>query len=103
VAKPLRTTLQADLHILELDSWWREHRDKAPELFEQELSVAFRTIASAPEAGKRLRHPDAEVRRILMRATRNHVYYVESDDHVLVVAVWGAVKESGPDLTDLGL
>jgi hypothetical protein len=31
------------LHILELDSWWREHRDKAPDLFEQELSIAFRT------------------------------------------------------------
>jgi hypothetical protein len=37
-----------------------------------------------------------------MRATRNHVYYVERDDHVLVVAVWGAVKGSGPDLTNLG-
>jgi plasmid stabilization system protein ParE len=102
VAKPLRTTLQADLHILELDAWWREHRAKAPDLFEQELSVALRTIASAPEAGKRYLHPEAEVRRILMRATRNHVYYVERDDHILVVALWGAVKQSGPDLSDLG-
>jgi hypothetical protein len=30
------------------------------------------------------------------------VYYVERDDHVLVVAVWGAVKHGGPDLTDVG-
>ncbi len=103
MAKQLRTTPQADLLILELDAWWREHRDKAPDLFEQELSVAFRTIASSPEAGKRYKHSDADVRRILMRATRNHVYYLERDDHVLVVAVWGAVKRSGPDLSNLGL
>jgi hypothetical protein len=45
--------------------------------------------------------PIAELRRILMRATRNHVYDVERDDHVLVVAVWGAVKHGGPDLTDV--
>jgi plasmid stabilization system protein ParE len=101
VAKPVRTTPQADLHILELDAWWRENRDKAPDLFEQELSMTFRTIGSAPYAGKRYPHPDADVYRVLMRSTRNHVYYVERDDYVLVVAVWGAVKDAGPDLAGL--
>jgi plasmid stabilization system protein ParE len=101
VAKPVRTTLQADLHILEIDAWWRANRTKAPDLFEQELSMAFRTISSAPYAGKRYPHPDAEVFRVLLRSTRNHVYYVERDEHVLVVAVWGAIKGVGPDLVDL--
>jgi plasmid stabilization system protein ParE len=101
VAKAIRTTPQADLHILEIDAWWRAHRDKAPELFEQDLATAFRAIASAPSAGKLYAHPAAEVRRWLMRSTRNHVYYVERIDHVLVVAVWGAVKGSGPDLADI--
>ncbi len=59
----------------------------------------MRTISAAPGAGKRYPHPDAEVRRVLMRTTRKHVYYVERDDHVLVVAVWGAVKGTGPDLS----
>ncbi len=36
-----------------------------------------------------------------MRATRNHVYYVEEPDHALVVAVWGGVKHGGPDLSQL--
>ena len=27
------------------------------------------------------------------------MYYVERPDHVLVLAVWGAVRGAGPDLT----
>lgn len=38
---------------------------------------------------------DQQIREI------NHVYYVEEDEHVVVVAVWGAIKGSGPDLTRL--
>ena len=52
-------------------------------------------------AGKVHTHSGAKVRRLLLRATRNHVYYVEMADHVLVVAIWGAVKGSGPDLKAL--
>src|SRR5262245_6290752 len=97
--KPVLTTAEADEHILALDGWWRENREKAPDLFEQELALAFRTIAAAPGSGKRYPHPRAHVRRVLMRATRNDVYYVELDEHVLVVSVWGAVKGAGPDLS----
>lgn len=100
---PVRTAPQADLHILEIDHWWRRHRDLAPELFEQELALAFRTLAAAPLIGKRVPHPEVEgLRRFLLRATRNHVYYVARDDQVLVLAVWGAVRGVGPDLSDLG-
>jgi plasmid stabilization system protein ParE len=101
MSKPLRTTPQADLHILELDCWWRQNRDKAPDLFEQELAAAFRAISSAPHAGKGYPHPEAGVRRFLLRTTRDHVYYVERATDILVVAVWGAVKGVGPDLSDL--
>ena len=96
MSKPVRTTPQADLLILELDLWWREHRDRAPDLFEQELAVAFRTIGTAPLAGKRYPHPEVVgVRRVLLRTTRNHVYYVVREDHVLVVAVWGRPRTRG--------
>lgn len=57
--------------------------------------------SSVPGAGKRYPHPKALVRRVMMRKTRNHVYYVEREDHVLVVAVWGAVKGAGPRLEGL--
>lgn len=32
-----------------------------------------------------------------MRTTHKHVYYIEHDDHVLIVAVWNAVSGAGPD------
>lgn len=101
MTKPVFTTPQADLQILMLDAWWRANRDKAPNLFEEELAFAFEMIGSAPGVGKQYPRPGAMVRRVLMRSTRNHVYYVEQDDRVLVVAVWGAVKGSGPDLAGL--
>jgi hypothetical protein len=37
----------------------------------------------------------------MMRKTRQHVYYVEREQYVFVVAVWGAIKGSGPDLEGL--
>ncbi|MEZ4337360.1 MAG: hypothetical protein R3B82_12120 [Sandaracinaceae bacterium] len=98
MTKPVRTSARANEQILQIDAWWRERRDKAPDLFEQELALAFRVLESAPGAGRRYPHPGGQVRRILLRSTRNHVYYVERPDHVLVVAVWGAVKGIGPDL-----
>jgi plasmid stabilization system protein ParE len=99
--KPVRTTPIADAHIEALDAWWRENRDKAPDLFEQELAMAFRTISSAPAVGKTYTHRDAHVRRVVMRTTRMHVYYVDQPAFVLVVAVWGAIKGAGPDLSGL--
>jgi plasmid stabilization system protein ParE len=97
---PVRTAPQADLHILEIDLWWRQNRDWAPDLFEQELSMACKMIGASPYIGRRFPHPEISgVRRLLMRATRNHIYYVVLTDHVLVLAVWGGVKGSGPDLT----
>lgn len=102
MTKPVRTTLDADLQAVEIDLWWRQNRDKAPDLFEQELANALRTIASAPHVGKRIAHPqEPELRRVVLRSTRHHVYYVEREDYLLVVAVWGAIKGVGPDLSAL--
>lgn|SRR5689334_14648639 len=97
--KPVFTTPHADLQILEIDAWWRENRDKAPDLFEEELALAFRMLATAPGVGKRYPHPRAKVRRVILHSTRNHVYYVEEEHRVVVVAVWGAIKGTGPDLS----
>lgn len=53
--KPVETSEQADLHILEIDTWWMLNRDKAPLLFMKELSAAFDVIGRHPRAGKRVR------------------------------------------------
>jgi plasmid stabilization system protein ParE len=101
MSKPVFTTPEADRQIEAIDAWWRANRDKAPDLFEEELALAFRMLADAPGVGKRYPHSAGGVRRVLLRSTRNHVYYVEEEDRVLVVAVWGAVKSAGPDLSGL--
>ena len=53
MSKPVVTTPQADLHIETIDTWWRENRGKAPDLFEEELALAFRMLGDAPGIGKR--------------------------------------------------
>ena len=80
-------------------TWWRENRDKAPDLFEEELALTFSLLSTAPGVGKRYPHPGAQVRRVLSCGPRGITHYVDYVDHVLVVAVWGAVKGTGPDLS----
>jgi len=93
------TTPEADSQILTIDHWWRRERPAAPNLFAEELSAAFELLASVPNAGKRYRHPSVPgVRRMLLRATRYHVYYKHQEKAVIVLAVWSGVRGSGPDL-----
>ena len=90
---------EAEAQIRRIDSWWRQNRIAAPHLFTEELAASFATIAIAPDVGHRYLHPDVPgVRRVLLRATRHHVYYVTGADAIVVVAVWGSIKGAGPDL-----
>ncbi len=98
MSKPVFTTPEADRQIEAIDTWWRANREKAPDLFEEELTLAVRMLSDAPGVGKRYPHATGSVRRVLLRSTRNHVYYLEQEDRVLVIAVWGAVKGAGPEL-----
>lgn len=81
------------------DRWWRAHRSAAPDLFVEELASCVELIASMPLVGRRYaatRVPG--IRRVLMRGTRYHVYYVVKKTSILIVAVFSGVRGSGPDL-----
>jgi len=39
---------------------------------------------------------------VLLHRTRFHIYYVQREDFVVVVAVWSAVRGEGPPLALLG-
>lgn len=41
------------------------------------------------------------IRRVILRATRYHVYYCADRDTVTVLAVWSAVRGRGPSMLDL--
>ncbi len=97
---PVVVSPEAEAQIKAIDAWWRENRVAAPDLFVQELAEANGTLDILPSAGHRARHPDVKgLRRILLRATRYHVYYVVETKVVHVLAVWSAVRGAGPELS----
>ena len=68
--------------------------------FAEELAHCFVVLAESPEIGKRYRRQSAipAVRRVLLRATRYHVYYVPGSDAVAVLAVWHSHRGQSPTL-----
>ena len=96
---PVGTTPEADAQILEIDNWWRKNRPAAPDLFLSELSESFELIAGAPQIGRLYRQsPVHGARRLLLRGTRYHVYYVPGEHEVRILAVWHGERGAGPPL-----
>jgi plasmid stabilization system protein ParE len=96
----LEVAKRAQREAKRLGQWWLENRDKAPELFEQELAAAYNLILHNPEIGQTYRvSRNRRIQRVLMPGTKNHVYYHrKSEDLVRVVSVWGARRGRGPKL-----
>jgi len=99
--EPLALVLQrrATREIEEIDEWWRANRPSAPDLFLVELermlsAVVLMPTLGAPAKSKRAR----DVRRLLLRQTRYHVYYRVRGGALEVLAVWHAVRGIGPGL-----
>jgi plasmid stabilization system protein ParE len=100
VTRPIFTTPKADGHIRTIDSWWRANRQAAPDLFAEELATCFELLAALPNIGRPyLKTAGTLVRRVLLRATRYHVYYTSRSSQVFVLAVWHARRGVGPDLS----
>ena len=83
-----------------IDDWWRENRPASPDLCLEELSSALDLLATAPNLGRRYPHATVKgVRRELMRSSHYHVYYIASEDAVIVLSVWSGQTGVGPDLS----
>jgi plasmid stabilization system protein ParE len=94
-------TPDAERQATEMDSWWREHRPAARDVFARELAEAGALIAGTPTAGavytsKRGQH----FRRVLMPKTKNHLYFEVDKARELAIAhaIWGAPRGRGPRL-----
>ncbi len=100
--KPVSVTPEAEAQVRAIDAWWRSERPLAPTLFVNELAEAFEMLRHFAGAGQRVAHPNVpDVRRVLLRASRFHVYYAERAERIDVLAVWSAVRGRGPDLGGL--
>ena len=98
----LVVTETAERHLEAIREWWTLNRRDAPLLFIEEIEAAFERIARAPNSGALYRRAKlrAEVRRILLRLTRHHVYYTcdPESGRAVVRAVWHAARGRGPRL-----
>ena len=93
------TTPEADVQIREIEDWWRRNRTASPNLFADELAAAFDILGHAPHIGRPYRQsPLPDMRRVLLKGTRYHVYYVPRGDQVIVLAVWHGQRGAGPPL-----
>jgi plasmid stabilization system protein ParE len=99
VSLPVRTTPEADTQIREIDKWWRKNRPAALDLLFNELTESFEILAEAPHIGRLYRlSPVPRVRRLLLKRTRYHLYYVTVPNEVRVLALWHAQRGVGPPL-----
>jgi plasmid stabilization system protein ParE len=97
----VRFTPEAEQQAEESDTWWRQHRPEARDLFAQELRYATDRILSMPDIGTIAAVVQGRpVRRLLMRRTRHHLYYsrIPEQDVLIVHAIWGAPRGVGPPL-----
>jgi plasmid stabilization system protein ParE len=77
----------------------REPAEGTRDLFLDEIADTFALIESVPSLGRPWTATVVPgVRRVVMRATRYHVYYREDEEGVVVLAVWSSVRGRGPDL-----
>lgn len=82
-----------------IDRFWRDHRPESPNLFARELDRARRLLTATPEIGAPYVARDGVlVRRLLLRRTRNHVYYTvdRAAGIIMIIAVWGTPKRKPP-------
>lgn len=89
---------EAHVQVQEIDAWWRENRRAAPELFADELDQALLMLEQKPMLGTRYQAGPKAVRRVLLRRTNHHLYFVEQAQRLYVVAVWSVYRGRGPKL-----
>lgn len=89
---------EALVQLTEIDTWWRANRLAAPELFTIELANALTMLERTPSLGSPYQAGSKRLRRLLLRRTHYHLYFVEENERLFVVAVWSAFRGRGPRL-----
>lgn len=81
---------RAQRQINSAAEWWQRNRNKAPQLFVDELEAAFAILRQSPLAGRAAKlQKFKSVRRLLLPKTRFFLYYeVRADGHVRIVSLW---------------
>ena len=94
----VRVSARARREILTAAIWWRENRDKAPDLFDQELRRTLELIAFAPMAGRKAEGARIKDARVIVFPRSGYLlfYRAVGRDHVRVLAVHHGRREDNP-------
>ncbi len=94
-------TPQARTLIEQALAWWTANRDAAPGLLRDELHSGLSLLRHLPDVGGRYALDGVPgLRRLLLRRTRYHLYYVHDDEaeQVVVLALWSAIRGRPPPI-----
>ena len=94
----VRFTATARRHVLREKAWWLENRVYI-DVFASEIEDALRFVALLPAASSAYAQAGvAGLRRVYVRKIACHLYYTFDERQVIVRALWGARRRSGPRL-----
>jgi len=98
-SRQIRFTATAHEHVRREKTWWLANRDRV-EVFAEELEQALKIVGVLPGAGTPYaRSLVPGLRRVYLRRIDAHLYYTFDQDQVMIRALWGARRDSGPQLT----
>ena len=90
---------EAERDLAEIDVWWQEHRQDAPDKFADEFIGARHEIVRKPLIPKVYAvRKGIAIRRWLMTETVKHLYYTVEDDTVIILRIWDPRREVTPKL-----
>ena len=89
---------EAQVQVQQIDAWWRQNRPFAPDLFTAELDDAVLRLERMPTLGTRYQGSVNATRRLLLRRTRYHIYFIGRAESLYVLAVWSVYRGRGPKL-----
>ncbi|HEY7371084.1 MAG TPA: hypothetical protein VIF57_02825 [Polyangia bacterium] len=95
----VRITPEAQAQLEQRKRWWRQHRDKAPDLFEHEFAAAAARMGSSPMSFPVFTEKRGRgIRRCLMQKTQCHLYFeiLEGLGEISIVAASGSRRRKPP-------
>lgn len=85
-------TRRAERQITAAARWWAEHRDKAPEAFDEDFTAGVQQIARNAGIGTPVAQRKG-IRKLLLERIRYYIYYrVASEDVIEILSVWHASR-----------
>ncbi|MCA9707858.1 MAG: type II toxin-antitoxin system RelE/ParE family toxin [Myxococcales bacterium] len=102
MAVEVRVSPQAVEQVRAAQRWWAANREAAPSPLRDELAKGLQRLAELPEIGPP--YPNDRVpgvRRLLLRKSQYHIYYVydaRGPGLVVVLAIWSARRGREPRL-----